>query len=88
MRSCWSCAWRKEDDPTMSDEVDLGNPPTVIGICYAYIKERGGPMEIQATKSRDGRYLADVGCKKWTDIPMDLKALGASLKSNITEEEL
>jgi hypothetical protein len=85
MRSCWSCGWRKEDDPTTSDEVDLINPPTLIGTCYAYIKERGGPMEIQATKRQDGKYVADTGCKKWTGEKQDFMALRGA---KVIEEEL
>lgn len=88
MRSCWSCGLNKADDPTTSDEVDLVNPPTLIGNCWGYLKERGGPMEIQATKRPDGKYIADTGCKKWTGTKQDFAALKASLGAKVIEEEL
>lgn len=83
-KSCWNCGWNKKDEPTTSEEVDLLNPPTLIGTCWGYLKERGKPMEIQATKSRDGRYLADVGCGKWTADKQDFKVP----TTGITEEEI
>ena len=86
MPSCFDCGFNKKDEPTTSEEVDLLNPPTLIGTCWGYLKERGKPMEIQATKGRDGRYLADVGCGKWTADRQDFKALAAP--TGITEEEL
>lgn len=74
--SCWNCGWRASGGITL------------LGICWGHTKERGGAMEIQATKSRDGRYLADVGCKKWTDKKQDFDAIKDSLKPKITEEEI
>lgn len=86
MPSCFDCGWNKKDEPTTSEEVDLLNPPTLIGVCWGYLKERGKPMEIQATKNRAGKYLADVGCSKWTADRQDFKVLAAP--TGITEEEL
>lgn len=79
VKSCWTCGWRKEDPPTSSEEVDLVNPPTLLGVCWGYLKERGKPMEIQANKRGDGRYWADVGCKKWCKDKADFVALAATL---------
>ena len=74
MPSCFDCGWNQTGTLTL------------MGTCWGHLKERGKPMEIQATKSRDGRYLADVGCGKWTAAKQDFKALAAPM--GITEEEL
>lgn len=39
--SCWTCGWNKTDAPTQSEEVDLANPPTLMGVCWGYLAERG-----------------------------------------------
>lgn len=78
-KSCWVCGWRKEDPPTQSEEVDLVNPPTLLGVCWGWLAEQGKPMEIQATQ-RNGRYIADFGCKKWRPDKVDFKELEKTLK--------
>ena len=85
-RTCWTCGWNKIDYPTQSEEIDLKNPPTLIGVCWGYLVERGKPMEIQATKSHNGKYLADVGCKKWRPDKVDFVALAGTLEP--AEEDL
>ena len=84
--SCWTCGWNKIDAPTQSEEVDLKNPPTLIGVCWGYLVERGKPMELKANKRKDGRYCADVGCAKWTDIRVDFNSLAGTLAP--AEEDL
>jgi hypothetical protein len=85
-KSCFTCGWNKVDAPTSSNEPDLINPPTFLGVCHGYLSERGKPMEIQANKRSDGRYWADVGCKKWTAERQDFAGLTA--KPTVREEEL
>ena len=87
-RSCWNCGFNRQDHPTQSEEVDLLNPPTLLGVCYGWTTEKGRGMEILATKRPDGKYVADFGCKKWDGSEKDLEAIRNSLEAKIIEEEL
>ena len=65
-KSCWTCGYHKADAPTTSNEVDLANPPTLLGKCHGWIKEKGMPMPIEAKyNAAKGRFQADIGCSRW-----------------------
>jgi hypothetical protein len=87
-KSCWTCGWNRQDPPTQNEEVDLVNPPTFLGVCWGWTKEKGKGMEILATKRSDGKYVADFGCKRWTAEPKDLDGIKRSFENKIIEEEL
>lgn len=67
-RSCFKCGWNQ-----------IGTI-TLLGTCWGYLPEQGKPMEIQAHKRGDGKYIADFGCKKWRPDKVDFKELEKTLK--------
>lgn len=66
MKSCWTCDYHKADIPTTSNEADMDNPPTLLGKCHGWVKERGGAMPIKAIKNANkDAYQVDMGCSRW-----------------------
>lgn len=74
MRSCWSCGWNQ-----------IGTL-TLLGTCWGWLAEKGGPMEITAAKGESG-YKADLGCRRWRADKADFAALKKPAVK-ITEEEI
>jgi len=62
--NCWNCGYQQKGTATL------------LGHCWGWLKEHGGPQELKAKRDQSG-YLVDSGCSHWTETRQDFDALAA-----------
>lgn len=70
--NCWNCGYQQK-----------GTAP-LLGHCWGWLKERGGPQELKAKRDNFG-YLVDSGCSRWTETEWDFKELAKLLNGELPE---
>ncbi len=69
VKLCWTCGWWIQDPPTSSEEVDLVNPPTLLGKCswFVSVGKSKEPKEIPCDSNNLEKCVVDRGCRFWKE---------------------